>query len=77
MPKKVRELKTILEKAGFIYRPAKGSHTFWTHPLIPEEPVTVAGKDGDDAPKYLEKQVNRVLKKLEEIKNQQENEEES
>ncbi|AVH63082.1 MULTISPECIES: type II toxin-antitoxin system HicA family toxin [unclassified Nostoc] len=67
MPKKIRELKAILMKAGFVYRPAKGSHTFWTHPLIPDEPVTIAGKDGDDAPRYLEKQVNRVLKQLGEI----------
>ncbi|MEH2453426.1 type II toxin-antitoxin system HicA family toxin [Nostoc sp. UHCC 0926] len=67
MPKKIRELKAILLKAGFVYRPAKGSHTFWTHPLIPDEPVTIAGKDGDDAPRYLEKQVNRVLKQLGEI----------
>ncbi|MBD2530880.1 type II toxin-antitoxin system HicA family toxin [Nostoc flagelliforme FACHB-838] len=67
MPKKIRELKSILLKAGFVYRPAKGSHTFWTHPLIPDEPVTIAGKDGDDAPQYLEKQVNRVLKQLEKI----------
>jgi predicted RNA binding protein YcfA (HicA-like mRNA interferase family) len=67
MPKKIRELKAILIKAGFVYRPAKGSHTFWTHPLIPDEPVTIAGKDGDDAPRYLEKQVNRVLKQLGEI----------
>lgn len=76
MPKKIRELKAMLQKAGFIYRPAKGSHTFWTHPLIPDEPVTIAGKNGDDAPKYLEKQVNKVLKKLEEIDNQEEIEEE-
>ncbi|MEH1868821.1 MAG: type II toxin-antitoxin system HicA family toxin [Nostoc sp.] len=67
MPKKIRELKAILLKAGFVYRPAKGSHTFWTHPLISDEPVTIAGKDGDDAPRYLEKQVNRVLKQLGEI----------
>ncbi|WP_414564275.1 MULTISPECIES: type II toxin-antitoxin system HicA family toxin [unclassified Anabaena] len=72
MPKKVRELKAILQKAGFNYRPAKGSHTFWTHPLVPDEPVTIAGKDGDDAPKYLEKQVNRVLDKLKEIQKSQE-----
>ena len=64
MPKKIRELKAILLKAGFVYRPAKGSHTFWTHSLIPDEPVTIAGKDGDDAPRYLEKQVNSVLKQL-------------
>ncbi|WP_337251831.1 hypothetical protein [Scytonema sp. HK-05] len=42
-------------------------HTFWIHPLIPDEPVTIAGKDGDDAPKYLEKQVNQVLDKLEQM----------
>jgi len=58
-------------KAGFVYRPAKGSHTFWTHPLIPDEPVTIAGKDGDDAPRYLEKQVNRVLKQLGKIEEQE------
>jgi predicted RNA binding protein YcfA (HicA-like mRNA interferase family) len=67
MPKKIRELKAILQKLGFDYRPAKGSHTFWTHPLIPDEPITIAGKDGDDAPKYLEKQVNRLLDRLKEI----------
>ncbi|MEA5567883.1 type II toxin-antitoxin system HicA family toxin [Anabaena sp. UHCC 0399] len=67
MPKKIRELKARLQKAGFNYRQAKGSHTFWTHPLVPDEPVTIAGKDGDDAPKYLEKQVNRVLGKLEQV----------
>jgi len=72
MPKKIRQLKAILQKAGFVYRSAKGSHTFWTHPLIPDEPVTIAGKDGDDAPRYLEKQVNQVLEKLEEIDNQEE-----
>lgn len=72
MPKQIRQLKAILQKAGFLYRPAKGSHTFWTHPLIPDEPVTIAGKDGDDAPKYLEKQVNRVLEKLEETQKQEE-----
>ncbi|MEH2407946.1 type II toxin-antitoxin system HicA family toxin [Nostoc sp.] len=67
MPKKIRELKAILLKTGFVYRPAKASHTFWTYPLIPDKPVTIARKDGDDAPRYLEKQGNRVLKQLGEI----------
>ncbi|WP_414754885.1 type II toxin-antitoxin system HicA family toxin [Anabaena sp. CCY 9910] len=70
MPQKIRELKAILQKAGFNYRPAKGSHTFWTHPLILDEPVTIAGKDGDDAPKYLEKQIKKVLNRLEELQKQ-------
>ncbi|WP_322743355.1 type II toxin-antitoxin system HicA family toxin [Sphaerospermopsis aphanizomenoides] len=32
MPNKIRELKKMLKKAGFIERPGKGSHTNWTHP---------------------------------------------
>lgn len=36
-----------------------------------DEPVTIAGKDGDDAPRYLEKQVDRVLKQLEELEEEQ------
>lgn len=31
----------------------------------PEEPLTIPGKDGDDAPLYLEKTIQRVLQKLE------------
>ncbi|MGB3509915.1 MAG: type II toxin-antitoxin system HicA family toxin [Microcoleaceae cyanobacterium] len=41
MPKKIRELKSMLRKAGFIYRSAKGSHTRWVHPLLPSQPITI------------------------------------
>ncbi|WP_445310761.1 type II toxin-antitoxin system HicA family toxin [Microcoleus vaginatus] len=34
MPKKIREFKSLLLKAGFTYRSAKGSHTRWVHPLL-------------------------------------------
>jgi predicted RNA binding protein YcfA (HicA-like mRNA interferase family) len=68
MPKKIRELKSILKKAGFIHRSAKGSHTRWYHPLLPEDPITISGKDGDDAKTYLEKEVNQKLSKLKTIK---------
>jgi len=54
MPKKIREFKSLLLKAGFTYRSAKGSHTRWVHPLLPNEPITIAGNDGDDAKLYLE-----------------------
>jgi predicted RNA binding protein YcfA (HicA-like mRNA interferase family) len=67
MPKKIRELKSILLKAGFTFRPAKGSHTVWIHELLPDAPITIAGKDGDDAKIYLEKEVKQRLKKLEEL----------
>jgi predicted RNA binding protein YcfA (HicA-like mRNA interferase family) len=66
MPKKIRELKSILQQAGFtlIKKRGKGSHSRWLHPLLPEDRVTLCGKDGDDAPRYLENQVQQVLEKL-------------
>jgi predicted RNA binding protein YcfA (HicA-like mRNA interferase family) len=63
MPKKIRELKSLLKKAGFIVQPAKGSHSKWTHPNLSQS-IIIAGKDGSDSRSYLEKQVMDVLKKL-------------
>jgi predicted RNA binding protein YcfA (HicA-like mRNA interferase family) len=73
MPKKIRELKAMVTKVGYVLQPkrGKGSHTYWKHPLLPEEPLTIPGKDGDDAPLYLERNIQRVLKKLEEIENEE------
>ena len=65
MPRKIRELKSRLRKAGFKMRPGKGSHTRWTHPKLPEQPVTLSGKDGDDAKPYQEKQVGEAIKAAE------------
>ncbi len=65
MPKKVRELKTILQQAGFTYI-AKGSHSKWIHPKLSKS-IIIAGKDGNDAKPYLEKQVNEALEELKEI----------
>ncbi|MCY7286517.1 MAG: type II toxin-antitoxin system HicA family toxin [Cyanobacteria bacterium CAN_BIN43] len=66
MPKKVRELKQSVNQSGFILQKnrGKGSHTFWVHPLLPSMPLTIPGKDGDDAPRYLEKQVREALQAL-------------
>jgi predicted RNA binding protein YcfA (HicA-like mRNA interferase family) len=65
MPKKVRELKQYLSKAGFVLQKGrgKGSHTYWLHPNL-ESPLIMPGKDGDDAPIYLERQVNKALQLL-------------
>lgn len=71
MPKKIRELKSLLLKAGFIYRPAKGSHSKWNHPKLVKA-IFIAGKDGDDAKRYLEKQVIDALEKLKEIEEETE-----
>ncbi|MDJ0716910.1 MAG: type II toxin-antitoxin system HicA family toxin [Prochloraceae cyanobacterium] len=67
MPKKIRELKTLLRKAGFIEISGKGSHTNWIHPLYPGK-LTLAGKDGNDAKKYQE---NDVFKAIEIIQGKQ------
>ena len=63
MPKKIRELKSLLKKAGFTVQPAKGSHSKWTHPKLSQS-IIIAGKDSSDARSYLEKQVMDALKKL-------------
>lgn len=44
----------------------KGSHTVWSHSLLAET-ITIAGKDGDDAKPYLEKEIQKRLKQLEEL----------
>jgi predicted RNA binding protein YcfA (HicA-like mRNA interferase family) len=69
MPKKVRELKQTVTQSGFVLQKkrGKGSHTFWIHPLLPFMPLTIPGKDGDDAPRYLEKQVQEALQALQKI----------
>ncbi len=60
MPKKIRELKVILRKAGFIEVGGKGSHTNWIHPLYPGK-LTLAGKDSNDAKKYQENDVFKAI----------------
>ncbi|BAZ81441.1 type II toxin-antitoxin system HicA family toxin [Sphaerospermopsis kisseleviana CS-549] len=69
MPKKIRELKKMLKKAGFTERPSKGSHTNWTHPLYPGR-ITISGKDSKDAKPYQESEILEAI----EIINAKENE---
>jgi predicted RNA binding protein YcfA (HicA-like mRNA interferase family) len=70
MPKKIRELKRFLLKAGFICESGKGSHTKWFHPLLSGK-LTLSGKDGDDAKPYQEKDVNNALQKLAKIQGEE------
>ena len=67
MPKKIRELKNILRKAGFSEKSGKGSHTKWTHPLL-SGTIILSGKDAKDAKLYQEKDVDKALKKLNNIR---------
>lgn len=66
MPKKIRELKALLLKAGFTFRSGKGSHTVWSHPLLSYS-LTLSGKDGSDADRYQENDVSKALRTLKEI----------
>ena len=70
MPRKIRELKAMLRKAGFFPRPGKGSHTIWEHPDLDDD-FTFSGSDGDDAKPYQEKNVRELLRKLKEVRNEQ------
>ena len=67
MAKKIRELKQMLQKAGFTLLPkrGKGSHSYWIHPRL-SKPVVLSGKDSQEAKPYQEKDVNAALLKLEE-----------
>lgn len=62
MPKKVRELKAMLRRAGWleIAGGGKGRHTKWAHPRVSRR-LTLSGKDGDDADRYQEKDVARAV----------------
>jgi predicted RNA binding protein YcfA (HicA-like mRNA interferase family) len=69
MPRKIRELKSLLLKAGFIQEPGKGSHTKWFHPLLPGK-LILSGKDGADAKLYQEKDIATVLQRLAELESE-------
>ena len=66
MPPKLRNLKSDLGKAGFVWEPGKGSHTHWFFQHDPTIRVLLAGKDGDDAKPYQVKDVREAIKKAKE-----------
>ncbi len=62
MPKKIRELISMLEKSGFSNRGGKGSHRNYLHPSGIK--VTISGKLGSDALRYQEKEVNSKISEV-------------
>lgn len=69
MPRKIRELKAQISREGFEFLPkkGKGSHERWRHPLL-NKAMTIPGKNGDDVPLYLEKQLIQLLIELNTLK---------
>ena len=59
VPRKIRQLISDLEKAGFINRGGKGSHRNFEHPKGLR--VTLSGQTGDDALHYQEREVKRKI----------------
>jgi predicted RNA binding protein YcfA (HicA-like mRNA interferase family) len=62
MPAKIRELKRDLRRAGFVEDASrgKGSHVMFFHPKLAQA-VVLCGNDGDDASRYLERQVRQRI----------------
>jgi len=60
VPPKIREMMAMLEQAGFVDRGGKGSHRNYVHPRV-SKPVTVSGKPGDDAQRYIVKAVQKAI----------------
>jgi predicted RNA binding protein YcfA (HicA-like mRNA interferase family) len=73
MPRKIREFKAQVAREGFVYLPkrGKGSHERWRHPML-SQTLTISGKDGDDVPIYLEKQLTKLLDEIKKLGNQKE-----
>jgi predicted RNA binding protein YcfA (HicA-like mRNA interferase family) len=61
MPRKLRELRTDLRRAGFFIDHQTGSHQVWKHWKHPELLVNVAGRDGADAKSYQERDVRNAV----------------
>jgi predicted RNA binding protein YcfA (HicA-like mRNA interferase family) len=49
------------EKAGFVCRGGKGSHSNYKHPAGVR--ITLSGKAGDDAKPYQEKSVSEAIRR--------------
>ena len=67
MPRKIRQLKAELHRAGFREVTRRRSHTKWRHERLPNVRVVLSGNDGDDAGRYQERDVDIALRMLHEI----------
>ncbi|MBI4957534.1 MAG: type II toxin-antitoxin system HicA family toxin [Myxococcales bacterium] len=63
MPPKIRELEARLRKAGFVRQASRGSHRKWGHPA--GKLLVMSGREGDDAKRYQEEQVDDAVRSVE------------
>lgn len=64
MPRKIRQLKSDLRRAGAYTVHERGDHEKWKHPLVPDYYIELSGADGDDAHRYQESQVRELLRRI-------------
>ena len=64
MPRKLRQPRSDLQRAGFSVDHQRGSHQVRKHPLIPGVSANLVGKDGADAKPYQEREVREALLRL-------------
>lgn len=64
MPRKIRQLKVDLRKAGAYQISQEGSHTKWKHLLVPASTLVLSGHDRDDAKPYQERAVRDLLREI-------------
>jgi predicted RNA binding protein YcfA (HicA-like mRNA interferase family) len=60
MPRRLRELRRDLRKAGWSVVRQRGSHETWEH-LQVSFPVVLSGKDSQDAQPYQERDVREAV----------------
>lgn len=72
MPRKIRQLKADLRRAGYheAKKRGKGSHSVWRHPLVPDA-VNLSGHDGADARDYQESMVQDFVERAGEAERSQ------
>ncbi|HEY7983158.1 MAG TPA: type II toxin-antitoxin system HicA family toxin [Ktedonobacterales bacterium] len=71
MPRKLRQLRADMRREGARVVHQAGSHEKWRHDLVPEYRVELAGKDGDDAKAYQEREVAELLRRIREARARQ------
>jgi len=60
MPRKIRDLISDLQQAGFVDRGGKGSHRKFAHPKV-AKPMVISGQVGADAQHYQERAVRKAI----------------
>ena len=71
MPRKLRQLRAALRRAGWTIVRQAGSHQIWKHALLPGQEVNVAGQDGADAHNYQERDVREAVRRAEDAQRRQ------